>query len=57
MYLFLCTNEVSAKENIQDCNLIRAKVAEHGRAKAIVWARQQGYSWADIWRVRKQCKV
>ena len=40
-----------------DCPTIRQHVAEHGKAKAIIWARQQGYSWADIWRVRKQCRV
>lgn len=40
-----------------DCNAVRAQVAEHGRAKAIQWALSQGYSWSDIWRIRKQCGV
>ena len=35
------------------CDQIRALVAEHGRVKAIVWAREHGYSWAMIAEARK----
>lgn len=54
--LSLYTIPASAHEKIH-CSTIRQHVAEHGKAKAIIWARQQGYSWADILKVRKQCKV
>lgn len=37
------------------CDAIRQAVAEHGRFKSIRWARQQGYTWADILRVRRRC--
>ena len=40
-----------------DCAAIRAHVAEHGKAKAVAWARGQGYSWSEIWRIRKQCGI
>lgn len=36
-----------------NCADIKAKVAEHGYAKAIYWARQHGYSWAQIAEARK----
>jgi hypothetical protein len=36
-----------------DCNLIRAYVAEHGKAKALAWAIEQGYSWAQIAAARR----
>jgi hypothetical protein len=40
-----------------DCATIRTLVAQHGKIRAIHWAREQGYSWSDIWRVRKVCRV
>lgn len=40
-----------------DCVAVRAHVSEHGRAKAVNWALSQGYTWADILRVKKQCGV
>ena len=35
------------------CDMIRDKVAEHGKIKAIIWARQNGYSWSQIGEARK----
>ena len=40
-----------------DCAIVRAHIAEHGKAKAVAWARGQGYSWSEIWRIRKQCGI
>lgn len=36
------------------CELVREKVAEHGKAVAISWALKQGYSLAQI-RVARRC--
>jgi hypothetical protein len=36
------------------CELIREKVAEHGKAVALAWALKQGYSFAQI-RVARRC--
>jgi hypothetical protein len=36
------------------CDMIRTQVAVHGYLKAVVWARSQGYSWAQI-REAKKC--
>jgi hypothetical protein len=30
------------------CELVREKVAEHGKAVALAWALKQGYSFAQI---------
>lgn len=35
------------------CEAIRAKVAEHGYAKAVLWAREHGYTWTQINEARK----
>jgi hypothetical protein len=35
------------------CDAIRQAVAEHGKFKSIRWARQQGYTWAQIAEARK----
>lgn len=35
------------------CDQIRALVAEHGRLKAIAWAREHGYTWREINEARK----
>ena len=37
-----------------NCELIREKVAEHGKFIAIAWAIRQGYSAAQI-RVARRC--
>jgi hypothetical protein len=36
-----------------NCSQIKLLVAEHGRVKAIVWAREHGYTWAQINEARK----
>jgi hypothetical protein len=35
------------------CAVVKAQVAEHGYVKALVWARSQGYSWAQIHEAKK----
>jgi hypothetical protein len=40
-----------------DCEMIRAKIAEHGKAVVYTWALANGYSLRDITRIRKQCGV
>jgi hypothetical protein len=35
------------------CEQVRALVAEHGYAKAVYWARANGYSWAQIYEAKK----
>lgn len=47
----------AAYAHTPDCKTIRALVKQHGRIAAISWARENGYSWADIWKVRKVCGV
>jgi hypothetical protein len=36
------------------CEMVREKVAEHGKAVALAWALRQGYSFAQI-RIARQC--
>lgn len=38
-----------------DCALIRAYVAEHGKAKAIAWALRNGFSWREIREAAAKC--
>lgn len=38
------------------CDLVREKVAEHGKAAALAWALKQGYSLAQINRARRCLK-
>jgi hypothetical protein len=38
------------------CELVREKVAEHGRAVAWAWALKQGYSFAQISAARRCLK-
>lgn len=35
------------------CADVRARVAEYGYARAIYWARQNGYSWSQIAEAKK----
>lgn len=53
--ILVCGSAALAADMPVDCAVVRLQVAEHGTAKAIAWARQQGYSWSEIWRIRKQC--
>jgi hypothetical protein len=36
-----------------DCALVRQYVAEHGKARALAWAIENGYSWAQIREARR----
>lgn len=36
------------------CEIVREKVAEHGRAASLAWAIKQGFSFAQI-RAAKRC--
>jgi hypothetical protein len=36
------------------CEMVREKVAEHGKAVALAWALRQGYSFAQI-RAARRC--
>lgn len=38
------------------CELVREKVAEHGKAAALAWALKQGYSLAQIRQARRCLK-
>jgi hypothetical protein len=39
------------------CELVRAKVAEHGKVLAYAWALNNGLSLADIYRIKKRCRL
>jgi hypothetical protein len=38
------------------CEMVREKVAEHGKAAALAWALKQGYSFAQIAAARRCLK-
>jgi len=39
-----------------DCAMVKAKVAEHGKARALAWALEHGYTWHQINQARKCLK-
>ena len=39
-----------------DCTTVRALVAHHGKARALLWALKQGYSLSDIAAARRCLK-
>lgn len=47
---------LSANPPSVDCEMVRAMVAEHGKAKALAWAIERGYSWRQINLARKCLK-
>ena len=54
--LILCGVAFAAEPKLPagvSCEAIRGHVADHGKLKAIRWAREQGYSWAQIAEARK----
>ena len=54
MWGLLGTQHVLANDLIViNCSQIKSLVAEHGRVKAIIWAREHGYTWAQIAEARK----
>lgn len=60
--LFMLTGSAGAADRASlppgvDCDAIRAKVHEFGRARAIIWALENGFTMKEIWQARKICKV
>jgi hypothetical protein len=58
--ILLMTRPAWADSSLPDgvtCELVREKVAEHGRAAAIAWAIEHGLSIRQIWQIRRTCKV
>ena len=53
--LLLLSVQARAEQPI-DCETVRAMVAEHGKAKALAWAIERGYSWRQINLARKCLK-
>lgn len=45
-----------AAEKPFDCNSVRAFVAEHGKAKALIWALENGATWKQIREARRCLK-
>lgn len=39
------------------CEMVREKVAEHGKVKALAWAIEHGLSIRQIYLIRRACKV
>lgn len=39
------------------CEMVRDKVAEHGKVKALAWAIEHGFSIRQIWQIRRACKL
>jgi hypothetical protein len=39
------------------CEMVREKVAEHGKVKAFAWAIEHGFSIRQIYLIRRACKV
>jgi hypothetical protein len=39
------------------CEMVREKVAEHGKAAALAWAFERGLSIRQIYIIRRACKV
>jgi hypothetical protein len=58
--ILLMTRPARADSSLPDgitCELVREKVAEHGKAAAIAWAIEHGLSIRQIWLIRRTCKV
>lgn len=45
----------SAQAVAYDCPTIRSYVVQYGKARAIAWALHNGYTWAEIVRIQRQC--
>jgi hypothetical protein len=50
----VCARARAADARAIDCALVRAMVAEHGKARAIAWAIENGYGWRHI-RAARRC--
>lgn len=58
--IILMTRPARADAALPDgitCELVREKVAEHGKAAAFAWAIEHGISLRQIWQIRRTCKV
>lgn len=55
--VFVMLYSLAFANDTPDCNMIRAKVKEHGKIAVYAWAISQGYSPKEISRIRKQCGV
>lgn len=52
LLIAVCTPRADDAPQI-DYAMVRAKVAERGKARALAWAIEQKYSWASIREARK----
>jgi hypothetical protein len=50
----VCARARAADAPVIDCALVRSMVAEHGKARALAWAVENGYGWRDI-RAARRC--
>jgi hypothetical protein len=58
--ILLMTRQARADTVLPDgitCEMVREKVAEHGKVKALTWAIEHGISIRQIYFIRKICKV
>ncbi len=58
--IFLMTRPAKADPALPDgitCELVREKVAEHGKLKVWAWAVEHGFSIRQIYLIRRACKV
>jgi hypothetical protein len=49
----LAATAARAEGVANECAFVRAKVAEHGKTAALIWALRNGYSQAQIAQARK----
>lgn len=58
--ILLMTRPARADTGLPDgitCEMVREKVADHGKIKALTWAIEHGISIRKIWQIRQTCKV
>ena len=53
--IFLTVTALAVKPREPSCVEVKAYVAMHGEAAATAQARRQGFTQADIDRIRKRC--
>jgi hypothetical protein len=53
LLIAVCTRARADDTPQIDCAMVRAKVAEFWKARALAWAIEQGYGWASIREARK----
>jgi hypothetical protein len=60
LMIILMTQPARADTALPDgitCEMVREKVAEHGKVKALAWAIEHGLSIRQIYFIRKTCRV